>query len=250
MINHDTQWDSNAHLDLEECNPWPTIFKAKYDFDFENKLKPKVIDSLKTADQVTQKLRIETPEKDGGVTSVVLATLQKKHRQEQITQPHEWSEFGDFKEFVTNTASRVVRKWHCDPGSPRSVTRSWINVHPQGAYTEEHMHHGVLMAVAAYLYVPPNGGNLLVKNPLTPYKFSEPMHRQYFSRGGEDGLEWSTVQVETGDVLFFPGWLTHKTEKNSSTENRFVMSWNISFTTEVQIDMADSKDFYPEFNKY
>jgi len=224
---------------LEACNPWPTIFKAKYDFDFENKLKDKVIDSLKTADRFIKSMRIETPEKDGAVTSVVLSSLQQKHEYRSLTQPHEWPEFDDFTEFVMNTSTQVVRKWQCDPGSKRAVTRSWINVHPQGGYTDEHMHHGVLMAVAAYLHVPKNGGNLLVKNPLTPYKFSEPMHRDYFAVDDRDGLEWIPIQVETGDVLFFPGWLTHKTQKNTSTENRFVMSWNISCATETQIEMSN-----------
>ena len=216
---------------LEACNPWPIIFKAKYDFDFENKLKPKVVESLKTADQFIKSMRIKTPEKDGGVTSVVLPT----------THPHQWTEFDDFRAFVMRTATQVVRKWNCDPGCQRAVTRSWINVHPQGSYTDEHMHHGVLMAVASYLHVPKNGGDLLVKNPLTPYKFSEPMHRDYFAVDDADGMEWSRVNVETGDVLFFPGWLTHKTEKNLSTENRFVMSWNISYATETQIDMGNNK---------
>ena len=130
-------------------------------------------------------------------------------------------------------------RWNCDPGVKRAVMKSWINVHPQGAYTMEHNHHGVLMAVAAYLHVPKNGGNLLVKNPLTPYKAGEPIHRTYFSESeGRDGLEWTSIPVETGDVLFFPGWLNHKTEKNSSKENRFVMSWNVSYATDAQLEVA------------
>ena len=225
---------------LEAYNPWPIIFKKKYDFDFENKLKLKVIDSLKAADQFIKARDIPTPEKDGGVTSVVLEAVQQ--RSQYRPQPHQWPEFVEFEKFVMRCIPEVLRKWDCDPGCERAVTRSWINVHPQGAYTEEHNHHGVLMAVAAYLHVPKNGGDLLVKNPLTPYKFGEPMHREYFSEAeGRDGKEWSQVNVETGDVLFFPGWLTHKTEKNSSKENRFVMSWNISYASDTQMGMMYHK---------
>ena len=41
--------------------------------------------------------------------------------------------------------------------------------------------------------------------------------------------KYKKLQVEgkTGDVLFFPGWLTHKTEVNSSEHDRYVMSMNI-----------------------
>ena len=221
---------------LEAYNPWPIIFKKKYDFDFENKLKLKVIDSLKAADQFIKARDIPTPEKDGGVTSVVLEAVQQ--RSQYRPQPHQWPEFVEFEKFVMRCIPEVLRKWDCDPGCERAVTRSWINVHPQGSYTDEHMHHGVLMAVASYLHVPKNGGDLLVKNPLTPYKFSEPMHRDYFAVDDRDGLEWTPIQVETGDVLFFPGWLTHKTQKNTSTENRFVMSWNISYASETQMLVA------------
>ena len=141
----------------------------------------------------------------------------------------------------------MLRKWNCDPHVQKSILKSWINVHPQGAYTDEHMHHGVLMAVAAYLHVPKNGGNLLVKNPLTPYKFSEPTHRDYFSDHiSESGLEWTPIKVETGDVLFFPGWLQHKTEKNMSKEFRFVMSWNISYATDAQMEVA----YRNKYSKY
>ena len=228
---------------MEACNPWPIIFRTKYDFDFENKLKPKVIDSLKAADRFIKSLDIPTPEKSGGVTSVVLSQDQK------YPMPHEWPEFAEFEQFVMRSTVQVLRKWHCDPGVKRAVMKSWINVHPQGAYTEEHNHQGVLMAVAAYLNVPKNGGNLLVKNPLTPYKFGEPMHRTYFSEAeGRDGMEWSSVPVETGDVLFFPGWLNHKTEENSSTENRFVMSWNISYATDTQMEVLHKYSGRPASN--
>tara|TARA_B100001996_G_scaffold352500_1_gene313223 strand:- start:28 stop:741 length:714 start_codon:yes stop_codon:yes gene_type:complete len=234
---------------LESCNPWPIIFRTKYDFDFENKLKEKTVSSLKAADRFIKSMHIETPEKKGGVTSVVLSTLQQQRQYRSLSQPHEWPEFDDFRGFVLRSVTEVLRKWNCDPGVKRDVSRSWINVHPQGAYTMEHNHHGVLMAVAAYLNVPKNGGNLLVKNPLTPYKFGEPMHRTYFSEAeGRDGMEWSSVPVETGDVLFFPGWLNHKTEENSSTENRFVMSWNISYATDTQMEVLHKYSGRPASN--
>ena len=218
---------------MEALNPWPTIFRKKYDFDFENNLKTKTIDSLKAADNFIKSLEIETPEKNGGVTSVVL------DQDPNYPMPHCWPEFDDFGKFVLRTSRDVVHKWHCNPACERAVAKSWINVHPQGAYTMEHNHHGVLMAVAAYLHVPKNGGNLLVKNPLTPYKAGEPIHRTYFSESeGRNGLEWTSIPVETGDVLFFPGWLNHKTEKNSSKENRFVMSWNVSYATDAQLEIA------------
>lgn len=212
---------------LELCNPWPIIFKKKYDFDFENKLKDKVIDSLKVSDQYIKEKNIETPEKNGGVTTVVLNYAHYPN----YSNPHMWPEFDEFGQFVLQTSREIAKKWHCNPSAQGTIANSWINVHPQGGYTMEHNHHGVLMAVVAYLHVPQNGGNLLVKNPLNPYKFGEPIHPGYFSSfdNNKDGLEWTPIQVETNDVVFFPGWLNHKTEKNMSKQDRFVMSCNIYY---------------------
>lgn len=50
-----------------------------------------------------------------------------------------------------------------------------------------------------------------------------PLHYYYF----DDKREWEYIEVESGDVLFFPGWMTHKTEKNLSDKDRYVMSLNI-----------------------
>ena len=49
--------------ELQAYNPWPTIFRKKYDFDFENKLKDKVIDSLKASDRFIKSMDMVTPEK-------------------------------------------------------------------------------------------------------------------------------------------------------------------------------------------
>ena len=70
------------------------------------------------------------------------------------------------------------------------------------------------------------------------------MHRQYFSEPeGRDGMEWSPIEVTTGDVIFFPGWLNHKTEKNMSKENRFVMSWNLSYATDDQMGVIHKNKY-------
>ena len=103
-----------------------------------------------------------------------------------------------------------------------SVAESWINVHRKGGWTEAHHHQNACIAIAAYLEVPENSGNLLIENPLRPYKCSEPIAQN------STDLIWGTIEVETNDVLFFPGWLTHKTELNSTDNPRYVLSTNLS----------------------
>ena len=106
-----------------------------------------------------------------------------------------------------------------------SVSESWINVHRKGGWTQAHHHQNACIAIAAYLEVPENSGNLLIENPLRPYKCSEPL-----SQNSED-LIWGPIEVETNDVLFFPGWLTHKTESNPTDNPRYVLSTNLAYLT-------------------
>ena len=51
----------------------------------------------------------------------------------------------------------------------------------------------------------------------------EPLDYNYYA----EGMDWEYIDVQTNDVLFFPGWLTHKTEVNKTNKNRYVMSLNV-----------------------
>ena len=42
-----------------------------------------------------------------------------------------------------------------------------------------------------------------------------------------DNNLWKEVPVKTGDVLFFPGWINHRTQENTTNEERIVMTYNI-----------------------
>ena len=39
---------------------------------------------------------------------------------------------------------------------------------------------------------------------------------------------WRRIDVSQGDVIFFPGWLRHKTEPNYTNERRLILSMNIT----------------------
>jgi len=197
---------------LDPINPFPYIYKSHFDFKFDS-IKSKVDEFIAQADTAIKERKLGTLERDGGITTVVVC---------KTTPPHTWDEFDDFKLWLFEQVNDVWNYWNLDPMN-KHLSESWINVHPTGAYTAEHHHQNVTVAVAAYLNVPENSGRLLVKNPLQIYKLGEPLDYHYYDRQ----KDWSPIEVKTNDVLFFPGWLTHKTEKNLSTDNRYVMSLNI-----------------------
>ena len=64
------------------------------------------------------------------------------------------------------------------------------------------------------------------------FKRSEPVRQDYHMAQ----YDFIPIHVETNDVLFFPGWLSHKTEKNVQDDKRYVMSWNISAMEPIGIE--------------
>ena len=95
-------------------------------------------------------------------------------------------------------------------------------MHPKGGWTGEHHHQNVMFATTGYLNKPTNSGNFMVRNPLEIFKKSEPTDTSYWNHK----KYWAPIEVETGDILIFPGWLTHKTEVSRSEEKRYILSTN------------------------
>ena len=199
---------------MKSYNPFPIIHRCKYDFKFEEStLKARAMGHIEAAREATDLHKYKTHEKGGGTTSVVI---------NKIVPPHVWEEFEDFLPWFYDRVDRIWDMWHLSPMC-KHLSDSWINVHPKGAWTEEHHHQNITVACAAYLSVPEGSGRFMVKNPYAQYKLGEPLDRNYYDMG----MDWEYIDVQTNDVLFFPGWLTHKTEVNETNNDRYVMSLNV-----------------------
>jgi uncharacterized protein (TIGR02466 family) len=208
ISNHETD------IGMKSYNPFPIIHRCKYDFNFEkSSLKARTMGHMEAAKTIIDEKKYDTHEKGGGTTSVVIS---------KEVPPHVWEEFEDFLPWFYERVNRVWDIWHLSPMT-KHLSDSWINVHPKGAYTDEHHHQNVTVACAAYLHVPEGSGRFMVKNPYYQYKLGEPLDYNYY----DQGMDWEYIDVQTNDVLFFPGWLTHKTEVNETNQNRYVMSLNV-----------------------
>lgn len=201
----------------------PYIFKTKFDFKFDT-FRDKVDQYLKDSKQLSTRLNAGDPEDGDAITGVHFNKHCKGCYEFDDLKiwdvPHNWEEFKTFFEFVEDTTPFLMGEWFQNYGPNKMhVGQSWINVHRKGGWTTPHHHQNSVISIAAYLDVPPSSGNFLIENPLRPYKCSEPL--------GENYDFWGSIEVETNDVLFFPGWLTHKTQKNMSNNLRYVLSTNI-----------------------
>lgn len=104
------------------------------------------------------------------------------------------------------------------------IDQCWANIHYDRGVTLQHSHSLFPMVATFYVRAEKNSGNLILINPmeygLTHIPYEVPI---------ENKTE-TAIKVSTGDLVFFPGWIRHKTEENLSTAPRIVMSFNINYS--------------------
>ena len=198
-------------IKAEIINPFdPYFFKLHFDFDW------------KTLEPICEDLI-----KDSKFTDA--AELRSGHTsQYNNLKPHEIREFAPFCSWLMSCISSIAsvcigkesEQLLQENNSPMDyyVSNSWVNVHNKNGITSEHNHACTSLVVAAYLNMPENGGYFLCKDPLEYHKAMLPIHY---------GHLWRQIPTISGDVLVFPGWLSHKTQPNLSDENRWVLTTNL-----------------------
>lgn len=131
------------------------------------------------------------------------------------------------QELVTWINEQATIYWQeigYDKNKQPGVYEMWTNVYKQDSYIELHNHSPIHMTASFYLQLPNNGGNLIFENPLStllkhqPYDLDSIRYTNIF--------EHETV-VNTGDLVIFPGYLSHKTIPNSSNKDRIILGANV-----------------------
>jgi uncharacterized protein (TIGR02466 family) len=101
---------------------------------------------------------------------------------------------------------------------------TWVSYFPPNAYLNYHSHDLSGIATVFYLNKPLNSGNLKLKNNFNIW------HHYKNSNNLEVVLdEEVVVEVEEGDIVMFPSFLSHGTERNLSTEDRIIVGKDFVF---------------------
>ena len=190
---------------MEPCNIFPSpIWKGHFTGDLI-KLKERSLNFLKDPNTNISALM------DGGISSGP-----------DPQPPHEWKEAKGFMDWSANFCNKVWEDWNYQTMPWEEIEQtSWVNSYPQTAWTGEHTHCRDCLVIVLYIEKPigKDGGNLEINNPLFYHWENTPR---------ADGHFWEEIEVETGDVVIFPGWLLHRTTPNKSKEDRITMSVNLS----------------------
>ena len=192
------QQRSNGAIDLFT----PLVWKFQYEFDL-NTLYPKI-------QKVFDSVKINSALEKGAALSTVSV--------DQNIQPHTWMELEHFQIWLGGKIATIRNEYEFVNGYSE-VTQSWCNRHYRGGYTEEHTHSFGTFVASCYLKCPAGSGNIEFKDPLEYHKGSMPIIPELSL--------YKEVQVQTNDVVIFPGWLKHRVQPNNTDDERLVMTINI-----------------------
>ena len=103
------------------------------------------------------------------------------------------------------------------------LTQSWIATSQKNAYHHEHIHYNSFLACVYYLQC--ESGKFIIDFGRSPieqgFHFGFKIKKYNIFNSAQ-----SFIEVKTGDLLIFPGWLRHKTSKNLSDTNRAIIGAN------------------------
>lgn len=137
---------------------------------------------------------------------------------EDLDAPHMWPEAREFLMWAQAGSDAAWANWHY-PNTQKFIGKSWVNHHPTGAWTTEHIHGNVDQVMVLYLEQPEQGGLLEIQDPMM-YHWAAHIHNS-------DYQLWQPLAVEQGSVVIFPGWMLHRSQANSSDKNRYTASFNV-----------------------
>jgi uncharacterized protein (TIGR02466 family) len=134
-------------------------------------------------------------------------------------QPHNIAEFKPFYDWLQPLVRQIIVH---SAGYAKlykyGIGNSWVNVHNEGGQTSPHNHPDAMFVAATYLQMPKDAGFFECKDPLE-------YHKCLNNHETPDWM-WKEIPTVTGDVLIFPAWLQHRTQKNLSGRDRWVLTTN------------------------
>jgi uncharacterized protein (TIGR02466 family) len=143
------------------------------------------------------------------------------HSQDDL---HEDDRFATLKSEIINLGQDALNHLAVEDHLIPELSGMWAVVNGPGSSNKLHTHPFNYLSGVFYLQVPPDSGPLVFWDPrpqsdvlLPPKKPEESIHIS-------NRVSWAP---KSNDLILFPSWLSHEVEKNNSTEERIVLSFNL-----------------------
>ena len=101
---------------------------------------------------------------------------------------------------------------------------SWVNINNKGDYNKRHTHidTSILLSGVYYVKVPENSGNIRFYDPRGAFIQGMRDHDYY-----NNGFGWHFIEPKENMIIFFPSWLEHDVEPNTSNKDRISIAFNV-----------------------
>lgn len=123
----------------------------------------------------------------------------------------------DLVEFVEHHARIYWQELQYTNDLTPYLVQMWANKTPKGGWIQSHLHGSIPLTGSLYVTAGRNMGDLIIENPLDSILVSQPMDYK-----AQETLH-HRVEVSTGDLVLFPGWLRHRVEPNLTDQQRLIL---------------------------
>ncbi len=104
------------------------------------------------------------------------------------------------------------------PGMEPFVLEIWANKSPRGGYITSHLHLSLPFTAVYYVDASPEQGNIVFENPNDLLLSAQPVN--YLE--GTYQFEHE-INVQSGDLLIFPGYMKHRSKPNQTDRPRLIL---------------------------
>lgn len=127
----------------------------------------------------------------------------------------------DIVEFVESAAREYWKECNYYEGLEPCVIQLWANTTPKGGWIDSHLHGPIPFTGVVYVDASPAQGNLVIENPMDMVLMAQPIQpADKYSMDKE-------IEVNTGDVVLFPGYIKHSVKPNTTNSDRLILGFNI-----------------------
>ena len=125
---------------------------------------------------------------------------------------------------VDHSAARVLRFLNV-AHTGFEITGCWVSVNTRGAAHRVHTHPNNFLSCVYYVQTQPGADTINFHDPRIQTSIIRPPVTQLTV----ENTDQAVVQVQDGTLLFFPSWLPHSVDANSSDQPRISVSCNVMF---------------------
>ena len=146
----------------------------------------------------------------------------RKWHSERLLMNHEF--MSDLNDHVLQFSHEILKMVDIKYDGKIKITGAWVNASPPGA--KHHPSHPNNYLSGVYYVKAQPGANTI--NFLDP-RMVVGLIRPPVNKFNEFNSESVTIEIESGELCFFPHWLRHSVKDNSSNEDRISIAFNIMF---------------------